>query len=88
MRRTRLTCDCGAVTSPHVGTLGELARLQLEARRGGCIVELRAASPELLELLGLCGLSEVLPLVRERQPEQREQAGGVEEEGELHDPAL
>ena len=88
MRPTRLTCDCRAVTSPHVGTLGELARLQLEARRGGCTVELRAASPELCELLSLCGLSEVLPLVRERQPEQREQAGGVEEECELHDPAL
>ena len=85
MRRTRLTCDCGAITRPHVGTLGELARLQLEARRGGCTVELRFASPELRELLDLCGLSEVLPLVGERQPEKREQAGGVEEEGELGD---
>lgn len=44
-----------------VGTIDVLARLQLDARRGRCDVRLRNASPELLELIALCGLGETLP---------------------------
>ena len=54
-----------------------IARLQLAARRAGCHVEFHGASPELLALLGFCGLSGVLCVHRE--PEQREQPLDVEE---------
>jgi hypothetical protein len=38
-----------------------LARLQLEARRAGCSIQLRDASGELTELLDLAGLGDVVP---------------------------
>jgi hypothetical protein len=38
-----------------------LARLQLAARRRGCVIRLRHASPELLELVDFMGLADVLP---------------------------
>lgn len=62
-----------------------LARLHLVARRRG--LELRiAAPPELCELVAFCGLEEVLRLELQRQPEEREERRGVEEERELLDP--
>ncbi len=62
-----------------------LARLSLAARRRG--LELRIATPpELRELIALCGLEEALPVELQRQPEQREERLGVEEERELLDP--
>ena len=42
-------------------TVDALARLQLAARRHGCQVRLRGASPELRELLAFMGLADVLP---------------------------
>src|SRR5438270_1707514 len=42
-------------------TVDALARLQLAARRHGCQVRLRRASPELLELVAFMGLRDVLP---------------------------
>ena len=45
---------------PHVPTVDVLARMQLEARRCGCCVALRAA-PELVELLAFLGLADVFP---------------------------
>ena len=41
---------------------------------------------ELQELLGLCGLGGVLGVEVGRQPEQREERVGVEEERQLDDP--
>jgi hypothetical protein len=53
-------CDVGGVECDAV-TIDALARLQLAARRNGCEVRLRHASPELLELLAFMGLTDVLP---------------------------
>jgi hypothetical protein len=87
MRRTRLVLDCGSLTHPTAETIDRLACLQLAARRSGGRLELEGAQPCLLELIDLCGLSEVLGLEVGRQSKQREDPCGVEEEGELPDPA-
>jgi ABC-type transporter Mla MlaB component len=53
-------CDvCGI--GADGATVDALARLQLAARRTGCQVRLRGASPELLRLLDFLGLADVLP---------------------------
>ena len=52
-------CDVGGV-EPDAVTVDALARLQLGARRHGCSVQLRNASPELLELVAFMGLTDVL----------------------------
>jgi hypothetical protein len=62
-----------------------LARLQLEARRAGYRIVVTDAPPDLAELVHLAGLGETLGLEARRQPEQREQHVGVEEERELPD---
>jgi ABC-type transporter Mla MlaB component len=53
-------CDVLGV-EPDAVTVDALARLQLAARRAGCEVRLRHASPELLEFLSFMGLRDVLP---------------------------
>jgi ABC-type transporter Mla MlaB component len=50
---TRCAADAVAVEA--------LARLQLGARRYGCRVRLRRATPELIALVRFMGLAEVLP---------------------------
>lgn len=52
-------------------TLDALARLRLVARRHGCSVMVRRASPELLDLIALAGLADVLPSESRGQAEQR-----------------
>jgi hypothetical protein len=92
-----LVCDVGAIVEPDAVTIDAIARLQLTARRLGRRIQLRDASGRLLELLAFVGLSEVLlsevlPLSlpsgseARRQAEEREQAGGVEEERDPADP--
>jgi hypothetical protein len=61
-------------------TVDALARLRLAGKRLGFEVRL-TPTEELLELLELVGLVEVLC-----QPEEREEALGVEEERQLRDP--
>jgi hypothetical protein len=78
----------GGVTSPDLATVEALCRFRLALAHRGYAIELRDASPGLRELLLLCGLDRVLPLVDQGQPEEREQPGGVEEEIEPCDPAL
>ena len=63
-----------------LGTVDALARLRLAGKRLGFDVCLLSPAEELLELLELAGLVEVL-----WQPEEREEARGVEEERELGD---
>jgi hypothetical protein len=75
--------DCGPLKAPTAATIDEIARLQLAARRNGCKLELANANPYLLELIGFVGLSQVLRVESRGQAEEREQPGGVEEEGEL-----
>ena len=53
-------------------TLDVLARLGLVARRHGCTVRLRCASPELLDLIAFAGLADILPSEPRRQAEQGE----------------
>jgi ABC-type transporter Mla MlaB component len=86
-----LQYDVSALTEPDAGTVEELARLQLAARRRGCRLELVGATPRLQELLQLTGLADVLALAAGRrdvlgQPEQREQPLGVEEGIDPDDP--
>jgi ABC-type transporter Mla MlaB component len=53
-------CDVAGV-EPDAVCVDALARLQLAARRRGCLVRLENASPALLELVDLMGLTHVLP---------------------------
>jgi ABC-type transporter Mla MlaB component len=53
-------CDVTGVGVDAV-TVDALARLQLAARRRGCIVRLGSASRELLDLVAFMGLENVLP---------------------------
>jgi ABC-type transporter Mla MlaB component len=46
--------------APNAIALEALARLALVARRRGCAVRLRGASPALLELVAFAGLEDVL----------------------------
>jgi hypothetical protein len=65
-----------------------IARLTLEERRRGRVLRLGRVSIELQELLVLTGLDGVLLGVEPgREPEEREDRVGVEEERELDDPA-
>ena len=65
-----------------------LARLQLEARRAGLAVEVHDVPEDLGLLISFCGLDDALRVEFRRQPEEREERLGVEEEAELDDPAV
>jgi ABC-type transporter Mla MlaB component len=86
-------CEVGAL-DPDAVTIDVLARVQLTARRQGRRIELEGVSVELRELLVFAGLGDVLPLVGASgveprgQPEEREQARGVEEEADPGDHAV
>jgi STAS domain len=87
---TTIDLDVSAFV-PDVLTIDALSRLQLSARRHGRRLRLRNASDELQNLIDLVGLGEVLGVCGvepRRQPEQREQRGGVQEEREFDDPAV
>jgi anti-anti-sigma regulatory factor len=89
---TSVVCDVGAVVDPDGVMVDAIVRLQLTTRGLGCRFRLRRASPALSELLEFMGLSDVVPLDADsriearRQLEEREQALGVEEEGDAADP--
>jgi hypothetical protein len=65
-----------------------LARLQLAARRAGYRIDVTAAPADLVELIELAGLTETLGVEAGRQPEEREERVGVEEERELDHPPV
>jgi ABC-type transporter Mla MlaB component len=54
-----LLCDVAGVAADAVA-VDALARLALAARRRGCDVRLRGASPELLALVDFVGVADVL----------------------------
>jgi len=81
-------CDCRTIEQPDARIIDRLARLQLAVRREGGELQLVGAQPSLLELIDFCGLAEVLRVQAGRQAKEREQLGGVEEEGDLPDPAV
>jgi len=77
-------CEVAGVTRPDVATVEALARLSLTARRHGWRLAVGGAGPDLVRLIRLLGLTDLLPeadllLQAGREPEQREQAIGVEE---------
>jgi hypothetical protein len=81
--------DVSWITEPDCRTVDALARLQLNARRGGWHLVLHGPCLELRDVIEACGLASVLPCADEaagstvepvRQAEQREPARGVEEE--------
>ena len=78
--------DLAPLRRPDAGTIDALARLQLAARRSDGELRLGNATGELVELIGLAGLADVLPVEPGGQPEAREERGSVEKEGELPDP--
>ena len=86
--RLELERDVAALTRPDAGTVEALARLQLTARRLGRRMWLRHPSPELVELLTLCGLADVLRVEPRRQPEERENRLRIEDRGERGDPPV
>jgi anti-anti-sigma regulatory factor len=87
-----IVCEVSSLLADAV-TVEALARLQLAARRAGRRIVLRNARDELRALLDLTGLREFLPLREDLrleargQSEEREEAFGVEEEGDAADPA-
>lgn len=95
---TVVTCDLAAVTDADLVVVEALVRLQLVAVRHGRRIRLRRVGRWLQDLLTLTGLGgsfrpdpgrrsgSGLPEPR-RQPEQREQPRGVQEEVEPDDPA-
>jgi hypothetical protein len=85
--RAPIFCDLRGAPAT-LATLDRLGRLALAARRTGRELRLSNASRALVELVRFAGLAEVLRLELQRQPEQREQRLGVEEERELTDPPL
>jgi hypothetical protein len=87
MRSGRIVLDCAPFREPNAGTIGHLARQCVAAHRCDCELELRDAQASLLELIDFAGLAEVLRVEVERHSEEREHPLGVEEEGELGDPA-
>ena len=68
-----------------LGTVNLLARMHLRAKRRGATLRVQNASDGLLELIDFTGLSDVLCVEPQRQPEEREDALGVEEERQLGD---
>ncbi len=86
-----IVCDVGALLDPDAVTVDALARLQLTAQRYGRQLRVRDASGQLRDLFALIGLSDVVrldPLLRiepRRQPKEREQGRGVQEEGDSTD---
>ena len=73
--------------APDAVTVDSLARLQLVAQRLGRRVQLREVSDDLRKLIAFVGLAAVLGIEPGRQPEEREECLGAEEERELGDPA-
>jgi hypothetical protein len=71
---------------PSVAAVDHVARLRLCMRRGGYRLCLANVSEELRRMIELAGLAECLGVEMQGQPEQREQLGGVEEEGDVADP--
>jgi anti-anti-sigma regulatory factor len=72
---------------PDLILIDVLARVHMATRRGGLRLLLRDVTPDLREMIELCGLGCVLTLEARRQAEIGEQLG-VEEVVEPGDPAL
>ena len=83
---TTIIYDVAWLDEPDVRVVDALARLHLAARRSGREVVLQGAGTHLEDLVELMGLREVLRVEAVGEAEQREQALGVEEEGDPAEP--
>ena len=63
---TVVPCDVRCLRA-HAVVVDALARLQLEAMRGGWRISLHNASPELVELIAFIGLEQALPRSEDRR---------------------
>ena len=88
MATGKVILNCARIVEPDLAVIDQLARLRLEARRRGCMLCLEEAGTELVDLICFAGLDETLGIEVQREPEQGEQPGGVEEERELDDPPV
>jgi hypothetical protein len=77
--------NCAQLDS-SVAAVDHIARLRLCMRRGGYRLCLANVSDELREVIQLAGLADCLGVEMQGQPEEGEEPGGVEEEGDLADP--
>jgi anti-anti-sigma regulatory factor len=82
-----IVCDLSALGDGDAQVIDLLGRLELAARRHGRTLRLRNASPALSALIAFVGLESELRLEPEREAEERKDPVGVEEEGQLDDPA-
>lgn len=88
MSRPTIVLDCAHLGGAELADVDALARLVLTVRRARWQVRLSNVCPELRDLIDLAGLTGVLCVEAGRKAEERKEAGGVEEERELDDPAL
>jgi anti-anti-sigma regulatory factor len=94
--RSIIVIDASALTEADAAVVETLMRLQLDAARHGESIRVSNAPQALVDLLALCGLSDVVAVDPragaesvvevERQIEEREQPG-VDEEIDPGDPA-
>jgi hypothetical protein len=82
-----IACDAAGMPAT-AATIDHLARVELAAQRAGLRVHLANVSPELEELLEFAGLGDALRVEAQGQPEEGEERGGVEEEGDVGDAPL
>jgi len=87
MERPVLIVDCSCLREPDLATIDLLARLHIASRRQGVDMRLQHASTALCVLIDFAGLGGLLGLEPLGESEEREELRGVEEEGELRDPA-
>src|SRR2546429_238246 len=74
-----VACDVGSLAA-ELAAVDALARLALVARRLGCPLKVRRASPELRDLVAFCGLSDALGVGRNgRETEERKQPLHIQE---------
>jgi hypothetical protein len=86
MGRPTFVLDCAAFPQADAGQVDGLACLLVSLRRRGYELRLINASDGLLDLIDFAGLAGVLRVEPCRESEEREETGGIEEEGELGDP--
>ena len=88
MATETVTLNCARIKKPDLAVIDQIARMQLGAQRCGCALQLARPSDELVGLIEFAGLGVVLGVEVQRQPEEWEEPGCVEEEGELADPTV
>lgn len=87
MGRPTFTLDCSGLPEADAEQLDGLACLCLNLKRRRWELQLANTGAGLLDLIEFAGLAGLLFVEAGREAEKGEEAGGVEKEGELPDPA-